>query len=55
MDTLLYLVLESPSPEGMRYFSGGFNTVVYGTNSDYNFNAIQLEFPYPTIRDNLHQ
>ena len=42
----------SPSPEGMRYFSGGYNTVVYGTNSDYNFNAIQLEFPYPTIRDN---
>ena len=30
----------------------GYNTVVYGTNSDYNFNAIQLEFPYPTIRDN---
>ena len=42
----------SPSPEGMRYFSGGYNTVVYGTNSDYNFNAIKLEFPYPTIRDN---
>ena len=42
----------SPSPEGMRYFSGGYNTVVYGRDSDYNFNAIQLEFPYPTIRDN---
>ena len=36
----------------MRYFSGGYNTVIYGTDSDYNFNAIQLEFPYPTIRDN---
>ena len=31
----------SPSPEGMRYFSGGYNTVIYGTDSDYNFNAIQ--------------
>lgn len=42
---------ESPSPEGMRYFSGGFNTFLYGTNKNFNFSAIQLEFPYPGLRD----
>ena len=41
----------SPSPEGMRYFSGGFNTYLYGADNNYNFNAIQLEFPYPGLRD----
>ena len=43
----------SPSPQGMRYFSGGFNTQLYGTNKNYNFSAIQLEFPYPGIRDSM--
>ena len=42
---------ESPGPEGMRYFSGGFNTFHYGTNKNFNFSAIQLEFPYPGLRD----
>jgi len=42
---------ESPGPEGMRYFSGGFNTLLYGTNKNFNFSAIQLEFPYPGLRD----
>lgn len=42
---------ESPGPEGMRYFSGGFNTFLYGTNKNFNFSAIQLEFPYPGLRD----
>ena len=41
----------SPSPEGMRYFSGGFNTYLYGADNNYSFNAIQLEFPYPGLRD----
>ena len=41
----------SPSPEGMRYFSGGYNTFLYGTNRNFDFNAIQLEFPFPGIRD----
>ncbi len=41
----------SPGPEGMRYFSGGYNTFLYGTNQDINFSAIQLEFPYPGLRD----
>ena len=42
---------DSPGPEGMRYFSGGFNTFLYGTNKNFNFSAIQLEFPYPGLRD----
>jgi hypothetical protein len=41
----------SPSPEGMRYFSGGYNTFFYGTDRNFNFNAIQLEFPFPDLRD----
>ena len=41
----------NPSPEGMRYFSGGYNTFLYGTNRNFDFNAIQLEFPFPDIRD----
>ncbi len=41
----------SPSPEGMRYFSGGYNTFLYGTNRNFDFNAIQLEFPFPDLRD----
>jgi len=43
--------INSPSPEGMRYFSGGYNTFLYGTNRNFNFNAIQLEFPFPDLRD----
>ena len=43
--------MSSPSPEGMRYFSGGHNTFLYGTNRNFNFNAIQLEFPFSDIRD----
>ena len=43
--------LDSPGPQGMRYFSGGFNTFIYGTNKNFNFSAIQLEFPYPGLRD----
>jgi len=43
--------VSSPSPEGMRYFSGGYNTFLYGTNRNFDFNAIQLEFPFPEIRD----
>ena len=43
--------ISSPSPEGMRYFSGGYNTFLYGTNRSFDFNAIQLEFPFPDIRD----
>jgi len=41
----------SPSPEGMRYFSGGYNTSLYGKDRNFNFNAIQLEFPFPDLRD----
>ena len=49
-----YTALPSPqsrSPEGMRYFSGGYNTFRYGTNRDFNFSSIQLEFPFQGLRD----
>ena len=42
---------ESRSPEGMRYFSGGYNTYRYGTNGEFNFSSIQLEFPFQGLRD----
>ena len=42
---------ESRSPEGMRYFSGGYNTFRYGTNREFNFSSIQLEFPFQGLRD----
>ena len=42
---------ESRSPEGMRYFSGGYNTFRYGTNRNFNFSSIQLEFPFQGLRD----
>tara|TARA_B100000989_G_scaffold240220_1_gene187083 strand:- start:3494 stop:4471 length:978 start_codon:yes stop_codon:yes gene_type:complete len=42
---------ESRSPEGMRYFSGGYNTYKYGTNRNFNFSSIQLEFPFQGLRD----
>ena len=35
----------------MRYFSGGYNTFLYGKDRNFNFNAIQLEFPFPDLRD----
>ena len=49
-----YTALPSPqssSPEGMRYFSGGYNTYIYGTNRNFNFSSIQLEFPFQGLRD----
>ena len=49
-----YTALPSPqsrSPEGMRYFSGGYNTFRYGTNRNFNFSSIQLEFPFQGLRD----
>ena len=42
---------ESRSPECMRYFSGGYNTFRYGTNRNFNFSSIQLEFPFQGLRD----
>ena len=49
-----YTALPSPksrSPEGMRYFSGGYNTFRYGANRNFNFSSIQLEFPFQGLRD----
>ena len=49
-----YTALPSPqsrSPVGMRYFSGGYNTFRYGTNREFNFSSIQLEFPFQGLRD----
>ena len=44
--------IESPSPNGMRYFSGGFNTLMHGSSSDAGrISAIQFELPKPGIRE----
>ena len=48
--------IESPSPEGMRYFSGGYNTYVHGSvNTGGSISSIQLEMPAPGIRQNASQ
>ena len=46
----------SPSPEGMRYFSGGYNTYVHGSaETGGSISSIQLEMPAPGIRQNAIQ
>jgi hypothetical protein len=46
----------SPSPEGMRYFSGGYNTYVHGSaETGGSISSIQLEMPAPGIRQNATQ
>ena len=48
--------IESPSPEGMRYFSGGYNTYVHGSvETGGSISSIQLEMPAPGIRQNATQ
>jgi hypothetical protein len=40
-------------PEGMRYFSGGYNTNFHGSSENGGqISSIQIEAPYPGIRDN---
>ena len=46
----------SPSPECMRYFSGGYNTYVHGSaETGGSISSIQLEMPAPGIRQNATQ
>jgi len=40
-------------PEGSRYFSGGYNTLVHGSRNGGLISAIQIEAPKPGIRDNI--
>ncbi|MDC3133164.1 hypothetical protein OA501_03020 [Flavobacteriaceae bacterium] len=43
---------QSPSPNGMRYFSGGFNTLKHGSSTDAGrISAIQFELPSPGVRE----
>jgi hypothetical protein len=35
-----------------NYFEGAYDTQRYGSCDDGNISAIQIEFPYPNIRDN---
>ncbi|MBT4416435.1 MAG: hypothetical protein HOJ63_01755 [Flavobacteriaceae bacterium] len=59
LDNLGYPCLPSindPSPEGMRYFSGGYNTSKYGSaETGSKISSIQIELPLPDIRENSIQ
>ena len=55
LDSLGYKSLPSIndlSPNGMRYFSGGYNTARHGSRSGGVISSIQIELPKPGIRDN---
>jgi N-formylglutamate amidohydrolase len=55
LDSLGYKSLPSvndPSPSGMRYFSGGYNTARHGSRNGGVISAIQIELPKPGIREN---
>ena len=39
-------------PEGSRFFSGGYNTLVHGSKNGGMISAIQIEAPRPGIREN---
>jgi N-formylglutamate amidohydrolase len=55
LDSLGFKSLPSvndPSPSGMRYFSGGYNTARHGSRNNGVISAIQIELPKPSIREN---
>ena len=55
LDSLGYKSLPSvndPSPSGMHYFSGGYNTARHGSRNNGVISAIQVELPKPGIREN---
>ena len=55
LDSLGYKSLPSIndlSPDGMRYFSGGYNTARHGSRTGGVISSIQIELPKPGIRDN---
>ena len=47
--------LQNLSPNGSRYFSGGYITRVYGTDINHDISSIQLEFPYDGIRSSIEE
>ncbi|MBT3479744.1 MAG: hypothetical protein HOA15_02035 [Candidatus Marinimicrobia bacterium] len=57
MDSLGYKCVPSindVSPNGMRYFSGGYITDRHGSSGGGTISAIQYEAPKPSIRDNAY-
>ena len=56
LDSLGYACIPSINdlgPEGMRYFSGGYNTYVHGSvETGGKISSIQIEAPKPGVRDN---
>lgn len=44
--------INDPGPKGMRYLSGGYNTVRHGSKNGGLISAIQVEAPKPGIREN---
>ncbi|MDP6338923.1 MAG: hypothetical protein QF842_01170 [Candidatus Marinimicrobia bacterium] len=44
--------VNDPGPNGMRYFSGGYNTGRHGSKNGGMISAIQVEAPKPGIREN---
>ena len=40
-------------PEGSRFFSRGYNTLVHGSKNGGMISAIQIEAPKPGIRENI--
>ena len=44
--------VNDPGPNGMRYFSGGYNTDRHGSKNGGMISAIQVEAPKPGIREN---
>ncbi|MBU1101804.1 MAG: hypothetical protein KKA84_15510 [Bacteroidetes bacterium] len=42
---------KKPKPKDQFFFSGGYNTVVHGTKSEYNFNGMQIETYWDGLRD----
>ena len=56
LDSLGYACIPSINdlgPEGMRYFSGGYNTYIHGSvETGGKISSIQIEAPKPGVRDN---
>ena len=56
LDSLGYACIPSINdlgPEGMKYFSGGYNTYVHGSvETGGKISSIQIEAPKPGVRDN---
>ena len=40
-----------PHPDGQPYFTGGYSTVRHGSRDGGTVSGIQLEHPFPGVRD----